>query len=193
MKCSSESRHACRAKARRRHQRGRARIGATTCSSSGWANTGRSVRAGDWAGAAPPADAVSMAQAEARARAAADDGAMRGTGRSYLSPLGETEQITPTTSSGVAGSCYHETALQGRRYPRPASHAPSRDAGHPQARFKTGSRPRCVVERSRCPASSWIARTGAPRIARCEQNVCAGCARRCSAGSPVAPPSAAGR
>jgi hypothetical protein len=30
---------------------------------------------------------------------------------------------------------------------------------------------RCVVARSRCPASSWIARAGAPRIARCEQNV----------------------
>jgi integrase/recombinase XerD len=31
---------------------------------------------------------------------------------------------------------------------------------------------RWVVVRSLCPASSWIARAGAPRIARCEQNVC---------------------
>ena len=30
---------------------------------------------------------------------------------------------------------------------------------------------RCVVARSRCPASSWIARAAAARIARCEQNV----------------------
>jgi hypothetical protein len=31
---------------------------------------------------------------------------------------------------------------------------------------------RCVVVRFSCPASSCIARAGAPRIARCEQNVC---------------------
>jgi len=31
---------------------------------------------------------------------------------------------------------------------------------------------RCVVFKSSCPARSWIALAGAPRIARCEQNVC---------------------
>ena len=31
---------------------------------------------------------------------------------------------------------------------------------------------RCVVDRSAWPAKSWMARAGAPFIARCEQNVC---------------------
>lgn len=31
---------------------------------------------------------------------------------------------------------------------------------------------RCVVDRSAWPANSWMARAGAPFIARCEQNVC---------------------
>jgi hypothetical protein len=36
---------------------------------------------------------------------------------------------------------------------------------------------RCVTPSSECPASSWMAHAGAPRIAKCEQNVCR---RRCT-------------
>src|SRR5262245_55557115 len=41
---------------------------------------------------------------------------------------------------------------------------------------------RSVVPRSSCPASSWIARAGAPRIASWEQNVCR---RMCPPGLPL--------
>jgi hypothetical protein len=48
----------------------------------------------------------------------------------------------------------------------------------------------CVVAKSRCPATSWMARVGAPFIARCEQNVwrlCRGRHNRHHADSRIMP------